>query len=100
MNRFKYHFLQEHLLLAHKMEGSLYMLLPDTVFAFISLATVLNTSSVELGFPDGSAGKESACSVGDLGLILGLGRSPGDRIGYPLQHSGLENSMDHGVTKS
>ena len=75
------------------------MLLPDTVFAFISLATVLNTSSVELVFPDGS-GKESACNVGDLGLILGLGRSPGDRIGYPLQHSGLENSMDHGVTKS
>ena len=44
------------------------MLLTDTVLAFISLATVLNTSSVELGFPDGSAGKESACNVGDLGL--------------------------------
>ena len=76
MNRFKYHFLQEHLLLAHKMEGSLYMLSTDTILAFISLATVLNTSSVELVFPDGS-GKESACNVGDLGLILGLGRSPG-----------------------
>ena len=55
-----------------------------------------------VGFP-GSAGKESACSVGDLGLIPGLGRSPGKGRGYPLQYSGLENSMDyifHGVAKS
>ena len=54
-------------------------------------------------FPCGSAGKESACSVGDLGSIPGLGRSPGEGKGYPLQYSGLENSMDcivHGVTKS
>ena len=51
----------------------------------------------------GSAGKESACSAGDLGLISGLGRSPGEGKGYPLQYSGLENSMDcvvHGVAKS
>ena len=56
-----------------------------------------------LGFPCGSAGKESACNVGDLGLIPGLGRSPGEGKGYPLQYSGLENSMGnivHGVTKS
>ena len=56
-----------------------------------------------LGFFGGSAGKESACNVGDLGLIPGLGRSPGEGNGYPLQYSGLENSMDcivHGVTKS
>ena len=56
-----------------------------------------------LGFSCGSAGKESACNVGDLGLIPGLGRSPGEGKGYPLQYSGLENSMDcidHGVTKS
>ena len=49
------------------------------------------------------AGKESACSVGDLGLILGLGRSPGEGKGYPLQYSGLENPMDcivHRVAKS
>ena len=49
---------------------------------------------VFLGFPGGSAGKESACSEGDLGLIHGLGRSPGEGNGYPLQYSGLENSMD------
>ena len=58
---------------------------------------------VFLGFPCGSAGKESACSVEDLGSIPGLGRSPGERKGYPLQYSCLENSMDcivHGVAKS
>ena len=50
----------------------------------------------------GSAGKESACSAGDLGLIPELGRSPGEGNGYPLQYSCLENSMDcivHGVAK-
>ena len=55
------------------------------------------------GFPGGSAGKESACIAGDLGLIPGLRRSPGEGKGYPLQYSGLENPMDcivHGVTKS
>ena len=55
-----------------------------------------------LGFPCGSAGKESTCNMGDLGLIPGLGRSPGERKGYPLKFSGLENFMDcivHGVTK-
>ena len=41
-----------------------------------------------------SAGKESACNAGDPGLIPGLGRSPGEGNGYPLQYSGLENSMD------
>ena len=44
-----------------------------------------------LGFPGGSDGKESACSVGDLGLIPGLGRCSGEGKGYPLQYSGLEN---------
>ena len=56
-----------------------------------------------LGFPGGSAGKESTCSAGDLGLIPGLGRSPGEGNDYPLQYSGLENSMDcivYGVSKS
>ena len=47
-----------------------------------------------LGFPYGSAGKESARNAGDLDLIPGLGRSPGEGKGYPLQYSGLENSMD------
>ena len=47
-----------------------------------------------MGFPDSSAGKESACNVGDLGSIPRLGRSPGEGKGYPLQCSGLENSMD------
>ena len=58
---------------------------------------------VFLGFPCGSDGKESTCNAGDLGSIPGLGRSPGEGKGYPLQYSGLENSMDcivHGVTNS
>ena len=58
---------------------------------------------VFLGFPCGSGGKESTCNVGDLASIPGLGRSPGEGKGYPLQYSGMENSMDcrvHGVTKS
>ena len=58
---------------------------------------------LSLGFPGGSAGKESACNAGDLGLFPGLGRSPGEGKGYPLQYSGLENSMNcivHGVAKS
>ena len=51
----------------------------------------------------GSAGKESACNVGDLALIPGLGRSPGEGKGYPLQYSGLENAMEcivYGVAQS
>ena len=56
-----------------------------------------------MGFPGGSEVKASACNAGDLGSIPGLGRSPGEGKGYPLQYSGVENSMDciiHGVTKS
>ena len=52
---------------------------------------------VFLGFPGGSAGKESACNAGNLGLIPGLGRYPGEGNGYPLQYSGLENSMDYSM---
>ena len=56
-----------------------------------------------MGFSCGSADKESACNVGDLGFIPGLGRSPGEGKSYPLQYSCLENSLDyivHGVAKS
>ena len=49
---------------------------------------------VYLAFPGDSEGKESACSAGDPGSIPGLGRSPGEGKGYPLQYFGLENSMD------
>ena len=56
-----------------------------------------------MGFPGGSDGEELAGNAGELGLILGLGRSPGEGNGYLLQYFGLENSMDcivHGVSKS
>ena len=58
---------------------------------------------VYFGFPGGSPDKESACNVGDLDSVPGLGRSPGEGNGYPLQYSGLENSMDsivHRVAES
>ena len=48
----------------------------------------------------GSDGRESACNAGDQGLIHGLGRSPGDGHGYPLQYSGLENSIDRGAWRA
>ena len=56
-----------------------------------------------MGFPISSAGKESTYNAGDLGSIPGLGRSPGEGRGYPLQYSSPENSLDcivHGVAKS
>ena len=59
--------------------------------------------SLGLGFPNSSVGKESACNAGDPSSIPGSGRSPGEGKGYPLQYSGLENSVDcidHGVAKS
>ena len=76
-----------------------------TESAVDSWITLVWTARVHLyvGFPGGSAGKESACKAGDLGSISGLGRPPGEGNGYPLQCSGLEHSMDcieRGVTES
>ena len=68
-----------------------------------SLTDCFSLPSSFLGFPGGSAGKESPCNAGDLGSIPGLGRSPGEGKGCPLQYSGLENPMEcivHGVAKS
>ena len=59
-------------------------------------------TTVVLGFPGGSVGKQSACNAGDLGSVPTLGRSPGEEKDYPLQYSDLENSTDcivHGATK-
>ena len=50
--------------------------------------------SAALGFPCGSAGKESTCNAGDLSSIPGWGRSPEEGKGQPLQYSGLQNSID------
>ena len=72
--------------------------LRDSSF-YLSSACPFSSSSFLQGFPCGSAGKESACNAGDLGSIPGLGRSPGEGKGYPLQDSGLENSV-HGVRKN
>ena len=60
----------------------------------LSLTAVQKFQSKIFGVPGGSDGKESTCNVGDQGSITGLGRSPGEMNGYPLQYSCLENSMD------
>ena len=73
----------------------------DTIWAYYTNERIEDKPL--LGLPCGSAGKEFACNTGDLGLIPGLGRSPGEGKGYLLQYSGLENSTDcivHGVTNS
>ena len=53
-----------------------------------------------MGFPDSSVGKESACNAGDLGSIPRSGRSPGEGNGNPLQYSGLENPVDRGTWRA
>ena len=55
---------------------------------------------IHLGFPGGLDGKESACNAGDLGSVPGLRISPGERHGYPLQYSCLENSRDRGAWRA
>ena len=75
----------------------------DIIVYIVKTNRSMNIRCRALGLPGGSASKESAHNVGDLGLIPGSGRSPGEGIGYPLQYSGLENSMDpivHGVETS
>ena len=58
------------------------------------LVDFLMRATLAGGFPDSSVGKESACNAGDPSSVPGLGRSPREGKGYPLQYSGLENSMD------
>ena len=75
------------------------MLFTQTLLVLSNLHNIL----FDLGFPCGSAGKESTCNVGGLGLIARLGWSPRKGKGYSLQYPGLVNSMDcivHGVAKS
>ena len=71
----------------------------ETLARFLGRKDLLESDRVPtpvfLGFPGGSAGKELACNVRDLGSIPELGRSPGERNSYPLQYSGLVNSMDY-----
>ena len=74
---------------------TIFLILCPVDFIPLHRSTFEKTCTAEsLGFLRGSAGKESACSVGDLGSIPGLGRYPGEGNSYPLQYSGLENSVD------
>ena len=83
-------------------ESSLFLVyLCSILYPLVSMGKTLYIQ--DLGFPGSSAGKESTCNAGDPGSITGLGRSNGEGIGYPLQYSGWENSIDytvHGVTKN
>ena len=100
------HEIKRCLLLGRKAMTNLQSMLKSrdiTLLTKVYLVKSMVFPAVCTGFPCGSAGKESTCNAGDLGSIPGLERSPGEEKGYPLQYSGLENSMDHivhGVTKS
>ena len=77
---------------------SLQVMLGRQLFYFVALyCRVELHRSIPLGFPGGSYGKESTCNAGDPGLIPGLGRSPGEGNGNPLQYFCLENPMDRGA---
>ena len=65
---------------------------PIRLDLWLAFLMIIFRHNLELGFPCESAGKESACNMGDLNSILRLGRSPGEGKGYPLQYSGLVNS--------
>ena len=64
---------------------------------FIYITFIFQLPTLDRAFPDCSHGKESVCNMGDPGSNLGLGRSPGEGNGYPLQYSCLENPMDRGT---
>ena len=73
------------------------------VVSRLTFRLLIHFEFIFVGFPFGSAGKACTCNGGDLGSIPGLRRSPGEGNSYPLQYSGLENSMDyivHGVAES
>ena len=95
----------QHIQLINKHEflsNSAYSLIFFLSFFFFFFKAALLFLGLLATCPGGSAGKGSVCNVEDLGSIPGLGRSPGGGHGYPLQYSGLENSMDcivHRVTK-
>ena len=79
-------------LLCHKLEC-----MPIRIFQNISDLKIAYRYVYKIGFLHGSVGKEVACNAGDIGLIPGSGRYPGERNGNSLQYSCLENSMDRGA---
>ena len=93
-----------HLKMAlHRIASTEWWCLQFRVRATVRNSLIKLVALLTVGFSCGSAGKESPCNAGYLGSIPALGRSPGEGKGYPLQYSGLENSMDytvHGVAKS
>ena len=82
------------MVLSTEMVLQILMSLYKLLLYYIRVGLCLND---EWGFSGGSAGKDSTCNAGDLVTIPGLGTSPGEGKGYPLQYSGLENSMNRGA---
>jgi len=77
---------------------STHLLLPYFIyFSYLCIISCFRLQSNHYSFPCSSVGKESACSAGDLGLIPGLGRPPGEGNGNPLQYPCLQNLMDRGA---
>ena len=73
------------------------MVMPTLGLSSLETLTLEDVFEETSGFPRNSVGEESACSAGDTGSIPGLGRSPGEGNGSPLQYSCLDNSMDRGA---
>ena len=95
------HEIKRCLLLERKAMTNLDSILKNRDITLPTKVHLLKASLVAYkGFPCSSVGKESACKGGDLGSIPGLGRTPGEGKGFPLQYSGLENSMDCGLPGS
>ena len=102
MNNDQTHILQRELYKFTELKSIYCTVYSHNCLYFLHFQNLLTLKRVLWGFPDGSAGKESACNVGDLGSVPGLGRSPGEGNGNLRQYSGLENSMDcivHGIAK-
>ena len=91
-----YTYIYTHIYIIH-----IYIYTHTHIYTYIYVHTCIYY--IYICFPHSSVGKEFSCNAGDPGLIPGLGRSAGEGKGYPLEYSGLENSLDytiHGVTKS
>ena len=86
-----------HLVYLHHSDLKAFSLSLDPGWPGWPSGTLGSSFADRLGFPDGSGGKASACNVGDLGLIPGLGRSPREGNGNPLQYSCPENPVDRGA---
>ena len=86
-----------HVLHIQALKSQFIFYLNSSKHKMVRCLDIKNHSTSFSGFPGSSDSKESTCNAGDLGLIPGSGRSPGEGNGYPFQYPDLENSMDRGI---